>query len=232
MNPIELTEQLKQIYGSGLEASILYGSAANGEFHKGHSDHNMVVVLKELAPVELAKCANLMKKWVRSGNPLPLFFTAGDIASSGDVFPIEFMDIIRRRKLIYGADPFEGMTIDMKNLRHQCEHELRSKKIALEQRFVLLSREPEQLIKLMIESSSSFFAIFRGIIRLAGGEPDNGKKALAEQMARLTANDMGIFIEIVDVREGSAVWKKEDAVEKFEQYLTSIKAVIRYADKI
>ena len=232
MNPQELTNELKFIYADELESVILYGSAANGEFHKGHSDYNVIIVLKKPAPAEIIKSCGIIKKWVKNGNPLPLMFSPNTIKNAADVFPIEFSDIKSRHKILFGTDPFQNITIDLKNLRHQCEHELRSKILNLKSRLALLGNSPKELIKLILESSSSFFAIFSGILKLANIKPASSKKALVEQLATVTDMDPAIFIEIVDVREGNRIWRKEEALEKFEQYLTSVCAVVRYVAKL
>ncbi len=232
MNPQELTDRLRDLYGDNLESVILYGSAADGEFHKGHSDYNTIIVLKDLCPVELAKPNAILKKWVKEGNPPPMFFSPEIISASADVFPIEFFDIIGRRKILFGSDAFKDVRIDPKNLRHQCEHELRSKLMTLHSRLALIADRPKEVLRLMTTSSSSFFAAFGGILRLAGARPKLSKKELAEQMTKLTGIDTSIFIEVVEVREGSRIWRKEEALEKFEQFLTSIESVVRYVDKL
>ncbi len=231
MNPQELTDKLRDAYGENLASVILYGSAADGEYHKGLSDYNIIIVLKNLAPVELAKPNAILKKWVKAGNPPPIFFSPEIISGSADVFPIEFFDIIERRKVLFGSDPFKEVKIDPKNLRHQCEHELRSKLMTLHSRVALIADQPKELIRLILESSSSFFAAFGGILRLAGARPKPSKKELAEQITKLTGIDTSIFMEVVEVREGSKIWRKEEALEKFEQYLTSIESVVKYVDK-
>ena len=232
MKLTELTDELKNIYGENLESVILYGSAADGEFHDGLSDYNTIVVLKNLAAAELAKSAKLIKKWSKKNNPVPLFFTKEIINSSIDVFPIEFFDIKERHKVMFGSDPFEKISIDLKNLRHQCEHELRSKLLSLNQKFTILSDSPKEIIRLILESSSSFFAIFGGVFRLAGKRPVASKKGLAEDICQLVDTNPTTLLEILDVREKTRSWKNEDAVKKFQQYLTSIEAVVRFVDKL
>jgi predicted nucleotidyltransferase len=231
MNPQELTSKLRDACGENLASVILYGSAADGEFHRGLSDYNIIIVLKNMAPLELARPCAILKKWVKCGNPPPLFFSPEVISSSADVFPIEFFDIIERRKMLFGNDPFKDVRIDPKNLRHQCEHELRSRLLTLRSRFSLISDRPKEVIRLILESSSSFFAAFGGILRLAGARPKALKKELAEQLSKLTDIDTTIFMEVVEVRDGSRIWRKDEALEKFEQFLTSIQAVVKYVDK-
>ncbi|MBI2341749.1 MAG: nucleotidyltransferase domain-containing protein [Deltaproteobacteria bacterium] len=231
MNPQELTKQLQSIYNDNLESVILYGSAADGEFHKGISDYNMIVVLKEISPNELAKSNKAIKKWSKGGHPLPMIFTVQIIKDAADVFPIEFFDIIERRKILYGLDPFLDIKIDGKNLRHQCEHELRSKLLGLHPRIALLAGKPKDLQRLILESSSSFFALFRGILRLAGAKPKELKKELLAQLSKLINFNPNIFLEIIEVREGGRIWRENEVLEKFEQYLTSLDAVVKFIDK-
>ncbi|PIR17912.1 MAG: hypothetical protein COV46_02215 [Deltaproteobacteria bacterium CG11_big_fil_rev_8_21_14_0_20_49_13] len=232
MNVTEFTKDLKKAYAENLDAVVLYGSAADGEFHSGRSDINTIIVLKNIAPVEIARSNKTLKKWVKNGNPLPIFFTKEIIDGAADVFPIEFSDITARNKVLYGNDVFAGIKIDGRNLRHQCEHELRSKILAFRQRMALLSDRPKELIELMLESSSSFFAIFSGVLRLSGVEPAPSKKEIVEQLTKLVDTDITIMLEIIDVREKNRIWRKEEAMEKIEQCLTSIEAVIRYVDKL
>jgi len=230
MNPIEFTAELKSTYGPNLEAVILYGSAARGEFHEGHSDHNIIVVLRDLSPMELAKPSRAVKKWVKSGNPAPIFFSREIIESAADVFPIEFSGIKEAHRVLYGDDPFGDIGIDMKNLRHQCEFELRSKLLALRQRIPLTCNDERAVLKLILESSSSFFAIFEGVLMLSGEKPRPEKKAMLEQLAKTTGVNPSVFLEILEARTGERSFSKSSAFEKLEQYLTSIEAVVRYAD--
>ena len=231
MNPNELANQLKSIYADQLEAIILYGSAADGEFQKGYSDYNIIIVLKNLTLFEIARSSDAIKKWIKVGNPLPLFFSRLIINEAADVFPIEFFDIKERHRVLEGFDPFEEIEINPKNLRHQCEHELRSKLLSLRSRLAALADSKKELIKLILESSSSFFAIFGGVARLAGLKPDTSKNALLKQLETLTGSSLAIFSEILELRNKTRAWKKEDALEKFEQYLTSIEAVVKYVNK-
>ncbi len=68
-------------------------------------------------------------------------------------------------------------------------------------------------------------------MRLAGGSPAAGRKATIEKMATLADHDFTIFTEILNVREGSEIWRSNEAFVKLEQYLTSIEAVIRFVDR-
>lgn len=232
MKLYEFASQLASIYEENLASVILYGSAADGEFQKGYSDYNIIIVLKNLTLVEIAKSNGVVKKWIKAGNSLPLFFSRQIIGEAADVFPIEFFDIKERHKVLYGDNPFKEIEIDLKNLRHQCEHELRSKLLSLRSRLAALADNKKELLKLILESSSSFFAIFGGVARLADLKPDASKNALLKQLETRTGSNLSIFSEILELRNRTRAWKKEDVPEKFEQYLTSIEAVVKYVNTV
>lgn len=228
----ELTQKLISIYGENLLSLILYGSAATGEYTKKYSDYNLIAVLKHLSPVELNRANKLIRKWVRKGNPPVLFFDEEHIKTSSDVFPIEFLDIIKNHKLLHGKDCFEGITIDRKNLRHECESELKGKLLKLHSEFLLNGHRKKRVKHLMLSSISSFAAVFKGVLYLIGEEPANTKKEIIEQLARFIDFNPTVFFEILSARAGDLTIRgKEEILEKFEQYLTAIRIIIRYVDK-
>jgi len=224
-------DHVRKTYTENLEAIVLYGSAASEDFSKKYSDFNTIIVLKEVTPGELEKGHSFIKKWVRSGNPAPLFFDHHHINTSSDVFPIEFHDIQANRKVLYGEDPFSTLKILDVNLRHQCECELKGKILQLQSRFVEIANKNKEVSRLMMESLSTFISIFRGIVRLLGQQPEQQKKALVEHLSELIGFSPNIFLELLDVRDGNALPPRQDAIEKFEDYLEQLKTITVFVDQ-
>lgn len=231
MMPQEFANGLQQIYGDRLIAVLLYGSAARGDAQKKHSDANLLVVLQQCSAAALAKANPLLRRWLRKGQPPPLFFDREHIESSADVFPMEFLDILEHRKLLIGVDPFDGMTIPTIHLRHQCEHDLKGKLLHLLGTFTTHCHRTKDVRLLILESASNFFAIFRGVLRLANRAPSANRRQVAEQLKTLIEANCEILDEILDLRDGSRVWRDAEILAKFEQYLTVIRSVIRYVDQ-
>lgn len=227
----EFTDKIIEIYGSNLVSLTLYGSAATGEYIEGRSDYNVIIVLTNPAPIELTKARKTILKWVKSGNPLPLFFDEEHIKTSLDVFPIEFFDIKENHKTIYGKDLFDNIVIENKNLRHQCESELKGKILKLQSQFVLNSNHHRFINRLMNESIASFVAIFKGVLRLMGINPYQKRREIIEQLAKYIDFNPAIFQEIMDNKEGKGFFGRQDAIEKFEQYLTELKKITNFVDK-
>ncbi|MGB6897914.1 MAG: nucleotidyltransferase domain-containing protein, partial [Candidatus Acidiferrum sp.] len=90
----DLVSRMKEFAAENLESLILYGSAARGDFKQGHSDLNVLCVLRSLAARELTRVAPVVHWWTKDQHePAPLFFTAEELRSCADVFSIELLDM-------------------------------------------------------------------------------------------------------------------------------------------
>lgn len=227
----EFVNNVHSTYENKLKSVVLFGSAATEDFSKKYSDYNVIIVLDTLLPADLEKSVKIVGKWIKSGNPAPLFFDIDHINTSTDVFPIEFFDIKENRKVLFGEDPFTNIEIDGKNLRHQCESELKGKILQLYSRYVQTGGKDKEIAELMMESLSTFLSIFKGIVRLLGHKPETTKRALVEQLSTMIDFNPNIFMELLDVRDGNKVLPRKDAAEKFEDYVTEIRSIADFIDK-
>src|SRR6266853_6627370 len=126
-------DRLRKARQERLLAVILYGSAATGDHHAEFSDLNVLCVLTQVTPAELAACEPVFKWWRGDGNPAPLLLSEDEVRTSTDCFPIEFHDMQERRKVLFGKDAVADLEIDRSFYRAQVEHELRAKLLRLRQ---------------------------------------------------------------------------------------------------
>ncbi len=61
----ELAEEIKTAAGANLVSFVLYGSAAGGEYHGGHSDLNLLGVFNRLDADALARLHPVVDLWTR-----------------------------------------------------------------------------------------------------------------------------------------------------------------------
>src|SRR5215510_6574742 len=123
----ELIEDLGTTHRDNVASVMLYGSVAAGDQTQSYSDYNILIALNRITPADLRDSQAPMREWQRLGNPLPVYFTVGELNDAADVFPIEFHQMANARSVLYGHDPFEFVELATANLRHQTEYELRSK---------------------------------------------------------------------------------------------------------
>ncbi|HEV8482241.1 MAG TPA: nucleotidyltransferase domain-containing protein [Blastocatellia bacterium] len=229
----QLVEDLRTTHGENLASVVLYGSAAAGDYIERRSDHNLLIVLKKITSEDLRLSQAPMREWQRLGQPMPVYFTVEELNNAADVFPIEFLQMEKARKVLHGSDPFESMKISKDNLRHQTEYELRTKLIQLRRLYIPASISGEKLSALISDSFVSFAALFRPVLMLLGHEPPITKEESVRAMVRLVGMDGSPFERILELRaKGGSSLTEAEANELFAAYLAQIEQVIKVVDGI
>lgn len=195
------TAGLKEIYGNDLVSVVLYGSAASGEFTDKHSNLNILIVLKDASIQSLAGCRDLIR---RSEFHIinPVFMTDDYIKRSLDVFPIEFLDMKDNYRVLSGADPLKDVSVDIKNLRFQCEHELKSRIVILKQAYAKAGRGESETGRILFKSATSAIHILRNALRLKGISAPYDKKDALDLIIREFGLDGAAWRRIIDARSG------------------------------
>ncbi|HEV8158469.1 MAG TPA: hypothetical protein VGP58_05530 [Pyrinomonadaceae bacterium] len=227
-------DDLRATHGKNLASVILYGSAAAGDFVRKQSDYNLLIALHKITPKDLRVAHAPMREWSKLGHPIPVYFTVSELQNAADVFPIEFHQMERARKILYGADVLANLSISDKFLRHQTEYELRSKLIQLRRRYIPASTSVEGLVNLMANSLSSFSTLFRAVLLIHGFEPPIDKRDIIEATVRQLKVDGEPFEKIFDIRENnsSKVLDEISANQLFADYMREIEMVIEAVDKV
>src|SRR2546421_6436524 len=227
-----LIENLRAAHGENLASIVLYGSAAAGDHVEQHSDHNLLIALNRIASEDLRLSQNALRDWLRSGQPTPVYFTVEELKRAADVFPIEFLQMEKARRVLYGRDPFEFVEISQANLRHQTEYELRTKLIQLRRLYLPASTSDYKLCALMSDSLASFAALFRAVLILHGQEPPVSKADSVRATARLLELNESSFAQIFALRSKSKTLTEAEANNIFSTYMSQIERVIEAVDRI
>jgi predicted nucleotidyltransferase len=230
----DFIDDLNQTHGKNLSSVILYGSAAAGDFVPQRSDYNILVALHRIGPRDLRNAHACVREWSRLGHPVPIYFTASELANAADVFPIEFHAMTIAHKVLFGSDVLAGLTVDDRNLRHQVEYELRSKLLQLRRQYIPASTSVEGLKELMSESLGSFAVLFGAVLTLKGIEPPVTKHETVATLSEHLALDGLPFEKIFHIRENNftAALDERSANELFGEYMEQIERVIDAVDSI
>jgi hypothetical protein len=228
----ELVTKLEQAYSGRLVSVILYGSGASAEHDQRFSDLNVLCVLKEITPRELADGEPVLNWWRQHGHPSPLLLSEAEVSHSADCFPIEFRDMKERRRVLYGIDVIAEMHIDMRHYRAQVEHDLRSKLLRLRQKGAGVLSDPAALLRLCVDSVATFCMLGRHALDVAGLKPKNERRAVVHQLAQTLKADMSPFELLLDLREDKSGAETGDPGELFAQYLVCIGRLVEFVDGI
>jgi hypothetical protein len=228
-------DDLRTTHKENLASVVLYGSAAAGDEMAERFGLNVLVALHSIKPEDLRLAQAPAREWRRLGQPLPVYFTLRELSDAADVFPIEFHQMARTRRVLFGRDPFEFVELSNANLRHQTEYELRGKLIQLRRSYIPVSASAEKLAALMSESLGTFSSLFRPVLVLHGMEPPVAKQDAVRATVELLGLDGSTFEKIFTLREVGAdefVLTDEQANSLFASYLQQIERVVEVVDQL
>ncbi len=227
----ELVERLREAYQDRLVCVIVYGSGAGADDVDDFSDLNVLCVLRGVTVADLARAEPIFKWWRGLGNPAPLLLTEEEVRTSTDCFTIEFHDMQERRRVLWGADVIAGLAIDRSFYRAQIERELRSKLIRLRQKAAAILPDGKALLRLMLDSVSTFCVLARHALLLSSRGASWRKRDIAERLRELDA-DPAPFHTLLDLRERTKDDTTVDPATLFEAYLGQIEALVAYVDRL
>jgi predicted nucleotidyltransferase len=228
----QLTGKMQQAFGEQLVSVVLYGSAAVGDHHRKFSDYNILCVLAEITRRELAAGEPIFRWWREQGSPSPLLLSESEVASSTDCFAIEFLDIQRHHRILFGRDVIAPLVVDQSFYRAQVEHDLRAKLLRLRQKAAGMLSEPDQLRRLLADSVSTFCVLFRHALALHGLEPPSRKRDVVQAVSTLFSIDAVPFEKLLDIREERIKPRDIDPLSLLDAYLHGIAAVVDAVDQL
>ncbi|MCZ7641192.1 MAG: hypothetical protein M5U12_37170 [Verrucomicrobia bacterium] len=176
---------LVRAVGEPLQALVLYGGLAKGEFVPGHSDVNVAVVLRTVTIEVLERAAPVLQQGVHEFRLAALLVTEDDLRDTADVFPIKYLDMQRHHRLLWGEDPFTKVTVARPQLVLRCEQELRNLLLRLRQAYVTRLQRPEGLQTTLSHAVSSLLLNLGVLVELKTGQRIATKEAVLDHVNAL-----------------------------------------------
>jgi hypothetical protein len=226
----EFAAELSALLGPQLVSVLLHGSAASGNFVEGHSDQNLIVVLKDGSLPALKRALPAVWRWRRQGQPIPVFFSMDGLARSVEDFPVEFLDLRDGYRVLAGADVIAPLKIAGTHLRHQIEHELKGKLLRLRRSYFEVGGRRKELLRVMVQSVSGTLVLFRHALRLFGEEPPVKKIDALDALARKISFDADVLREIANMKTGAKPAGDPDVL--LDRYLKAIDDVLAAVDAL
>jgi hypothetical protein len=165
---LEMLDRLTPVLGDRLVAVLSYGVPVD---HDDDSELGvfLLIVLRNLELDTLRALSGPIRWWLKMHEPWPRVFSTELLRESTDVFPIEYLELVQRRRVLFGRDPMQDIEIDRAHLRLQCEREMREKLMRLREGYVESHghRDPGAALRnLLAVSYTSFVRIFRACLFL------------------------------------------------------------------
>lgn len=228
----DFIENLKKTFGERLTSVILYGSCAVEGCDTSKSDINSIVVIDGLNGNDLEKANIALKKWLKTENPLPIFFDRAEWFNSSDVYPIEYSDIKERYRILHGEDIVAPLQVEHRNLRHQCEYEVKNLLIKLRETYIAECTDSKTLEIAIKSGSKTLIALSRAILRLTNESVPAKHEEVINHLAAKVGIDGEFLLKTLAFRKDKKVFSKKEYGEIVKKLIDTTDFILKYVDKL
>jgi len=182
----KISSNLDEQLGNKLVAFYLFGSVMILEdFHPGISDINTFIVLSNDSGCdEIEKIREIYNKVKHIPLAIPLILKESEIKESAVVFPIEFLEISEKNRLVRGKDVLFSLNISKEHIRRQCESELRAKIIGLRKMLFGIDDISKNL-QVLYKSLTSTLILLKQVLRLKDITVPETRTAIIDELERV-----------------------------------------------
>src|SRR5271166_4538702 len=198
----DFTSAAQQAFAADLLSIVLFGSAAEGRL-RPTSDVNLVVVLRRVDPAKLEAIGEAYRLAHASIRLSAMFLLESEIGIAKDAFAVKFADIAARHEVLYGADPFVGLTISREAALRRLLQVLVNLQLRLRERYALSTPYHEQLALAAADVVGPLRASASVLLWLESGVRISPRDAL-RQVADETGNAAALAL-ITEARESGSV---------------------------
>ena len=220
-----LVADLRRVFAGRLRSVVAYGRRVEGV---EDAELTCLALVDSCGITDLEECAQLAHQWQRRRLATPLILPDPEFRRSLDAFPLEYTEIIRAHALVFGADPFEQVSIPIEDLRRACETQVKSHLLHLREAFIETAGRPQAVADLVCTSAPAFAALLRNVARLnGGGSPGRGDAT--REGARAAGLADAVVADVLALDRPSTI-QTTDAARLFPQYLAAVEQLARAVD--
>jgi len=195
----EFVEQARSAFANDLRAVVLYGSGAEGKL-RPTSDVNLMLVLSAFEqkkadqlrePLRLAQAAIRLKS---------MFLLESEVRPAMEAFAVKFADITRRRRVLYGDDPFAGIAVERDDAVVRLKQTLLNLTLRLREAYIARGLREEQLVAMIADLAGPLRSCAATLLDLEGKPVGSAKDAL-HQVATSLPNGAEWATEVSRISE-------------------------------
>ena len=176
--------EARRAFADDLRAVVLYGSGAEGKL-RASSDVNVLLVLAAFEqqkadqlrePLRLAQAAIRLRT---------MFLLESETSAAIEAFAVKFADIIRRRRVLYGDDPFAGISIARGASIVRLKQTLLNLTLRLREAYIARGLREEQLVAMIADAAGPLRSCAATLLELEGKPPVSPRETLHQVAASL-----------------------------------------------
>ncbi len=174
----------RQTFGDDLRSVVLYGSGAEGRLRPS-SDINLLLILSAFDPVKANAIRGQFALAESAVRLTSMFLLESEVRSAVELFGQKFSDILRRHRVLYGPDPFAGVSIPRSAVIWRLKQVLLNLTLRLREAYVERGSTPERVSGLIADSAGPLRSCAATILELEGKPAPPPKEALVNFVTSL-----------------------------------------------
>lgn len=177
----DFLDAAQKAFGTDLHSAVLYGSAAEGKM-RATSDVNLILVLNAFARDQADRLREPLRFAQAAIQLRPMFLQQSEVEAATAAFAQKFADILRRRRVLYGPDPFAGISLSRDTQILELRQQVLNLTLRMRALYVARSPREEQLALVMADFAGPLRSCAAELLELEGHPAASPKQAL-EQVA-------------------------------------------------
>jgi hypothetical protein len=173
---------------SDLRSIVLFGSGAENRL-RPTSDVNVAVVLRTFDAERVRALSEVLLAGRAAINMNVMWLLEAEIPQAVEAFAVKFADILRRRRVLWGSDPFEHVSVPRPMAIARLRQVLMNLIMRLRAGYAMHSQHEERLILLVADAAGPLRASAAEIIELEGSAPPAPREALEAIVQALPAGE-------------------------------------------
>ncbi len=221
----EFTRDVQSVFGAELVSIVLFGSGAENRI-RPISDLNLIVVLRsfpEQLPERLAEILQYSRATVALS---VMFLLEGEIGEATEAFAVKFSDIQRRRRVLFGPDPFSRIEPSREAKLRAVRQSLLNQILRLRSRFAQVQGRPAEAVKALAQVAGPLRSAAFELLALEGNPAPNNRDALTRVLG---SEHSALAADISRARESGRV---EQPIARLRQLLGCVQQMYTRAGQL
>jgi len=223
---------LRAELADNLLSITIVGSSLGEDFRPGLSDINAVVVLGQRTLAALDTIAALARPLSKKKIAAPLLMTPSYIERSLDVFGVEFLDFQLSHQTVLGDDPFAPLKFDKKDVRLQCERELKATLIRLRQGYISSAANRRVVRDILISTVKGLMPILRAMLWLKDIERPQCTELTVNRTADVFALGGDTLLAVEEWRRQKTRINQQQMQDAFEAMYETVEKLSVIVDEL
>ena len=224
-------DQMRSALGDQVVSIMLYGGFVEGAVGTTSTDVNVMVVLKDVSVGALDEAALPVQVGRREFGLAVLLLSEDELRRTTDVFPIKFLDMRRRHRLLHGKDVLADLRISHDHLRLRCEQEIKNLMLRLHQFYLLQAPFFEQVEKTLIRGVLSLVSNLSVLVELKTGAAPTNNDEVIEQAAKLGL-DVQPIRKCLSLQQGELELASDELKQLYDSFMRLVHRAAELIDSM